>query len=87
MPRKMPRSAPPTTFRTARGVGSHLRPALALPEGQKNPRLPRGQVAETQLHRMPVLLHRRSDGFELFVPRSFAASFEDWIVDAAMETG
>jgi len=36
---------------------------------------------------MPVLLHRRSDGFELFVPRSFAASFEDWIVDAAMETG
>jgi len=36
---------------------------------------------------MPVLLHRRPDSFELFLPRSFAASFEEWIADAAMETG
>jgi hypothetical protein len=42
---------------------------------------------ETQLQRMPVLLHRRPDSFELFLPRSFAASFEEWIADAAMETG
>jgi sarcosine oxidase subunit gamma len=49
--------------------------------------LPPGRAAETQLHRMPVLLHRRPDSFELLVPRSFAASFEAWVADAAMETG
>jgi methylglutamate dehydrogenase subunit D len=49
--------------------------------------LPPGRVAETQLHRMPILLHRRHDGVELFVARSFAASFEDWIADAALEVG
>jgi hypothetical protein len=42
MPRKMPRSAPPTTFRAARAVSSRLRPALALQEGRKSPSIDAG---------------------------------------------
>ncbi len=50
--------------------------------------LPPGRAAQTQLHRMPILLHRhRMDSFDLFVSRSFAESVEDWIADAALETG
>jgi heterotetrameric sarcosine oxidase gamma subunit len=49
--------------------------------------LPPGHAAETQLHRMPVLVRRRPDSFEIFIPRSFAPSFEAWIADAALETG
>lgn len=49
--------------------------------------LPPDHAAETQLHRMPILLLRRPHSFELFIPRSFAASFEAWIADAALETG
>jgi sarcosine oxidase subunit gamma len=40
----------------------------------------------TMLHRVPVLLHRLGkDDFDLYVPRSFAASLREWIVDAARE--
>ena len=36
MTRKMARSAPPTTFRAARGAGSRLHLASALQEGREN---------------------------------------------------
>src|SRR5262249_8453373 len=49
--------------------------------------LPPGHAAETQLHRMPVLLLRRPDSFELFISRSFATSFEARIADAAIGSG
>jgi heterotetrameric sarcosine oxidase gamma subunit len=50
--------------------------------------LPPGRAAQTQLHRVPVLLHRREmESIDLFVPRSFSESVEDWIADAALETG
>jgi heterotetrameric sarcosine oxidase gamma subunit len=41
---------------------------------------------QTMLHRVPILLHRfGEDGFDLFVPRSFKQSLEEWIADAALE--
>jgi len=47
-----------------------------------------GRAAQTQLHRVPVLLHRReAQSFDLFVPRSFSESLEAWLADAARETG
>jgi heterotetrameric sarcosine oxidase gamma subunit len=50
--------------------------------------LPPGRAAQTQLHRVPVLLHRlERESIDLFVPRSFSDSIEDWIADAARETG
>jgi heterotetrameric sarcosine oxidase gamma subunit len=49
---------------------------------------PTGRTAQTQVHRMPVLLHRRqAQNFDIFVPHSFSESFEAWIADTAMETG
>jgi tetratricopeptide (TPR) repeat protein len=39
MPRKMPRSAPPTTFRAARGADSRSHLASALPGGRKSPNI------------------------------------------------
>jgi sarcosine oxidase subunit gamma len=47
-----------------------------------------GRAAQTQLHRVPVVLHRReAQSFDLFVPRSFSESLEAWLADAARETG
>jgi len=43
-----------------------------------------GRIAQTQLHRVPVLLHRLGEtAFNLHLPRSFAQSLEEWIADAA----
>jgi phosphatidylinositol-3-phosphatase len=39
MPRKIPGSAPPATFRAARGVGSRLHLASALPKGRESPKV------------------------------------------------
>jgi sarcosine oxidase subunit gamma len=47
--------------------------------------LPPGRAAQIQLHRVPVLLHRlEMESIDLFVPRSFSESIEDWIADAAV---
>ncbi len=47
-----------------------------------------GRCALTQLHRVPVLLHRLGERMlELYVPRSFAQSIEEWLTDAALAYG
>jgi len=47
-----------------------------------------GRCAQTQLHRVPVLLHRLGERMlELYVPRSFAHSIEEWLADAALAYG
>lgn len=44
-----------------------------------------GRFAQTQLHRVPVLLHRLGGSVVNFhVPRSFAQSIEEWFADAAL---
>lgn len=41
---------------------------------------PPGAFAQTQLHQIGVLLHRVGDDvFELYIPRSYAASIWDWL--------
>jgi sarcosine oxidase subunit gamma len=42
---------------------------------------PSGRVAQTPIHHVGVLLHRRSETeFELWVPRSFALSLAEWLL-------
>lgn len=43
-----------------------------------------GRGALTMMHRVPVLLHRLADAaVDLYVPRSFSQSLEEWVGDAA----
>jgi sarcosine oxidase subunit gamma len=49
---------------------------------------PPGRLAQTSIHHMGCLVLRRADDtFDLFVLTSFAASFADWLTDAAREFG
>ncbi|MGH7126553.1 MAG: sarcosine oxidase subunit gamma [Stellaceae bacterium] len=49
---------------------------------------PPGTCAQTQLGQIAVLLYCRvEDGFDIFLPRSFAASAWESIIDAALEFG
>jgi methylglutamate dehydrogenase subunit D len=45
------------------------------------------QVAVTPLHRVSVVLWRRSDGIDILVPRSFARSIWDLLAEAADHLG
>jgi heterotetrameric sarcosine oxidase gamma subunit len=50
------------------------------------PGWPEERAVQTMLHRVPVLLHRKGRvEFDLYVPRSFARSLEEWMGDAARE--
>ena len=43
---------------------------------------PPGRVAETPIHHVNVLIHRRSETeFEVWAPRSFALSLAEWLLD------
>jgi sarcosine oxidase subunit gamma len=43
---------------------------------------PPGRVAETPIHHVNVLIHRRSEtAFEVWAPRSFALSLAEWLLD------
>ena len=47
-----------------------------------------GRLARTQLHRVPILLHRLgAQSINLHLPRSFAESIEEWLADAGAGMG
>lgn len=47
-----------------------------------------GRVARTRVGNAAVVLHRLGDrAFDIYVPRSYALSFWDWLEDAAQEFG
>lgn len=51
-------------------------------------RFPVGAVAQTAIHHLGLVIHRRAaDKFDLFVFRGYAQSFWDWLTDAAYEFG
>jgi sarcosine oxidase subunit gamma len=43
---------------------------------------PEGAVAATALARMPVIIWRRASGYDVIVPRSYAASLLEWLLEA-----
>jgi sarcosine oxidase subunit gamma len=45
--------------------------------------LPPGRVVQTALSQVPALIHALSDGFDLYLPRSLAASGAASVIDAA----
>jgi len=48
--------------------------------------LPAGRLAQTMIHHIDVMLHRRSESsFDLWVLRSFAEALAEWLLDAGME--
>ena len=47
-----------------------------------------GRVTRTRVGNATVVLHRLGDrAFDIYVPRSYALSFWDWLEDAAQEFG
>lgn len=49
---------------------------------------PPGRVAQTMIHHVDVLLHRRTETeFDLWALRSFAESLAEWLLDLGMEHG
>ncbi len=51
-------------------------------------RFPAGTVAQTAIHHLGVVIHRReAESFDLFVFRGYAQYFWDWLTDAAYEFG
>lgn len=49
---------------------------------------PSGRVAQTMIHHIDVVIHRRAEmHFELWVLRSFAESLAEWLLDAGLEHG
>jgi methylglutamate dehydrogenase subunit D len=60
----------------AKGVALDLHPAA----------FPPGRVAQTAIHHIDVLLHRRAaDSFDLWALRGFAEALAEWLVDAGLE--
>jgi len=55
-----------------KGTAVDLHPALFGP----------GAVAATALARMPVVIWRRAAGYDVIVPRSYAASLLEWFIEA-----
>lgn len=52
----------------------------------EKPDVPMAYAAQTMLHRIPIMIHRRGeDEFDLFVQRGFAISLSESIADAAQE--
>jgi hypothetical protein len=79
MPRKMHRSAPPTTFRAAGGVVSRLRPAAAFAEGRKSqiidagPRVIREIPANNDGPGLSMAAHRGNISPERRITRGMSA--------------
>ena len=49
---------------------------------------PPGRAAQTAIHHIDVLIHRRSETrFELWALRSFAHALAEWLLDAGLEKG
>ncbi len=49
---------------------------------------PVGRVAQTMIHHVDVVIHRRAETyFELWVLRSFAGALAEWLLDASAESG
>ncbi len=49
---------------------------------------PAGRVAQTMIHHVDVLIHRRTEThFELWVLRSFAESLAEWLLDQGLAFG
>jgi heterotetrameric sarcosine oxidase gamma subunit len=49
---------------------------------------PPGRVAQTVIHHVDVLLHRRAvEAFDLWALRGFAEALAEWIIDAGLEFG
>jgi heterotetrameric sarcosine oxidase gamma subunit len=49
---------------------------------------PAGRVAQTMIHHIDVVIHRRSEThFELWVLRSFAEALAEWVIDQGLEFG
>ncbi|HJP09731.1 MAG TPA: hypothetical protein QGF27_06900, partial [Arenicellales bacterium] len=48
---------------------------------------PVGSVASTALHHVGITLWRSEDGFELFVPRGFALSTWEILIETAAQFG
>jgi sarcosine oxidase subunit gamma len=47
---------------------------------------PPGRVAQTMIHHIDVMLHRRAESsFDLWVLRSFAEALAEWLLDAGAE--
>jgi heterotetrameric sarcosine oxidase gamma subunit len=62
----------------ARGIAIDLHPA----------QFGVGHSAQTGLHHTGVFLERTgADAYELFVPRTFAASIREWLMDASLSFG
>jgi heterotetrameric sarcosine oxidase gamma subunit len=62
----------------AKGIAIDLHPALFTV----------GRSAQTGLHHSGIFLERvASDAYEIFVPRTFAASIWEWLLDAALPYG
>ncbi len=62
----------------ARGIAIDLHPDLFAV----------GRSAQTGLHHSGIFLERvAADSYELFVPRTFAASIWEWLIDAALPYG
>jgi heterotetrameric sarcosine oxidase gamma subunit len=62
----------------AKGIAVDLHPAVFAV----------GRSAQTGLHHCGIFLERvAADAYELFVPRTFAASIWEWLMDAALPYG
>ena len=62
----------------AKGIAVDLHPSA----------FPIGRFAQTGLHHTGIFLERcGEERYELFLPRTFAASIWDWLVDAALPLG
>lgn len=62
--------------------------AKGLPIDLHPREFPVGGVAMSAVHGIALLLHRAGDEiFDLYVPRSYAADFWEWLTDAAAEFG
>ncbi len=49
---------------------------------------PPGRIAQTAIHHIDVLIHRRGDSrFDIWALRSFAESLAEWLIDAGVELG
>ena len=67
-------------------LGEVLAKGIAL--DLDSPGLAPGRAARTQLHRVPILLHRlAASSIILHLPRSFAESIEEWLADAQAGLG
>ena len=76
--RDCPASGPAATKVLRKGLTLDLDPGT----------FPERAVAQTAIHHIGTLVHRReAEVFDLFVFRGFALSFWEWLTDASLEYG